>query len=123
MCGEEEGRRRERGVFFFLDGRRRRGEGEGERGEFFFSGRGNGRGEVLFFFGEGERGREGGGQKIVSLPKHTKYVSETNDETSQVFNTKVTVLRHKNWSCKNMEDMYCDSDDNNVILFTVINTS
>ena len=35
---------------------------------------------------------------------------------------KFKVLRHKNWSCKYVEKMYCDNDDNNVILFTVINT-
>ena len=46
----------------------------------------------------------------------------TNDETSQVSTQMFTVLRHKNWSCKCMEDMYCDSDGNNVILFPVINT-
>ena len=46
----------------------------------------------------------------------------TNDETSHVSTQKFTVLRHKNRSCKYMEAMYCDSDYNNVILFTVINT-
>ena len=54
-------------------------------------------------------------------PSH-KIRLGTNDETSQVSTRKFTVSRHKNWSCKYMEDMYCDSDDNNVILFTVINT-
>ena len=55
------------------------------------------------------------------LPSHKKR-QETSDETSQVSTQKFTVLRDKNWSCKYMDDMYCDSDDNNVILFTVINT-
>ena len=48
-------------------------------------------------------------------------VMTDDDETSQVSTQKFTVLRHKNWSCKYMEDMYCDSDYNNVILFSVIN--
>ena len=34
----------------------------------------------------------------------------TNVETSHVSTQKFTVSRHKNWSCKYMEDMYCDSD-------------
>ena len=60
-------------------------------------------------------------QKIVSS-QATKKRLGTSDEASQVSTQKFTVLRHKNWSCKYMEDMYCDSDDNDVILFTVINT-
>ena len=55
------------------------------------------------------------------LPSH-KIRQGTNDETTQVSAQKFTVLRHKNWSCKYMEDMYCDCDDNNVILLPVINT-
>ena len=54
-------------------------------------------------------------------PSH-KISLGTNDETSHVSTQKFTVSRHKNCSCKHMEDMYCDSDCNNVILFTVINT-
>ena len=55
-------------------------------------------------------------------PSH-KIRLGTNDETSRISTQKFTVLRHKNRSCKYMEDMYNDSDYNNVILFTVINTS
>ena len=56
------------------------------------------------------------------LPPSHKIRLGTSDETSQVSTQKFTVLRHKNWSCKYMEDMFCDSDYNNVILCTVINT-
>ena len=62
-----------------------------------------------------------GVQKIVSTPSH-KIRQETNSETSLYDTQKFTVLRHKNWSCKYMEDMYCDRHDNNVILLSVINT-
>ena len=62
-----------------------------------------------------------GGAEDRLHPSH-KIRLGTSDETSQVFTQKFTVLRHKNWSCKYMEDMHCDSDDNNVILVTVINT-
>ena len=62
-----------------------------------------------------------GGAEDRLSPSH-KIRLGTNDETSKVSTRKFTVSRHKNWSCKYMEDMYCDSDDNNVILFTVINT-
>ena len=55
------------------------------------------------------------------LPSH-KVRLGTNDETSHVSSQKFTVSHHKNRSCKYMEDMYCDSDYNNVTLFTVINT-
>ena len=34
----------------------------------------------------------------------------TNSETSRVSTGKFTLTRHKNRSCKNMEDMYCDND-------------
>ena len=57
----------------------------------------------------------------LSLTPSHKIRQETNDE-SRVSTSKFTVLRHKNWSCKYTEDMYCDSDDNNVILLPVINT-
>ena len=61
-----------------------------------------------------------GGAEDRFTPSHKSL--ETNSETSLYDTQQFTVLRHKKWSCKFMEDMYCDSDDNNVILFTVINT-
>ena len=72
--------------------------------------------------------RRAGGPKEAAqgaedrLPPSHKIRLGTNDETSHVSTQKFTVFRHKNWSCKYMEDMYCDSDDNKVIVFTVINT-
>ena len=54
-------------------------------------------------------------------PSH-KIRQETSNETSLYDTQKFTVLRHKNWSCKYTKDMYCDSDDNNVILLPAINT-
>ena len=60
-------------------------------------------------------------QNIVYPPSH-KIRLGTNCETSRVYTGKFTVTRHENRSCKYMEDMYCDSDYNNVILFVVINT-
>ena len=60
-------------------------------------------------------------QNIVSS-QATKIRLGTNDEISPVSRQKFTVLRHKNWSRKYMEDMFCDSDDNNVMLLLVINT-
>ena len=62
-----------------------------------------------------------GGAEDRLTPSH-KIRLGTSDETSQVSLQKFTVLRYKSRSCKYSEDMYCDSDDNNVILFTVINT-
>ena len=54
-------------------------------------------------------------------PSH-KIREETYSETSLYDTQKFTILRHKNWSCKYKEDMYCDSDDKNVILFSEIDT-
>ena len=48
------------------------------------------------------------------LSPNCKIRLGTNGETSRVSTAKFTVLRHKNRSCKCMEDMYCDSDYNNV---------
>ena len=62
-----------------------------------------------------------GGAEDRPLPSH-KIRQETNSVTSLCDTQKFTVLRHKNWSCKYMEDMFCDSDDNNVMLLLVINT-
>ena len=45
------------------------------------------------------------------LPPSHKIRQETNSETSLYDTKKFTVLSHKIWSCKYMEDMYCDSDD------------
>ena len=61
-----------------------------------------------------------GGAEDRLTPSHKKRLG-TNDETLQVSTQKCTVLSHKNWSCKYMQDVYCDSDDNNVILLPVIN--
>ena len=38
----------------------------------------------------------------------------TNSETSRVSTGKFTETRHKNRSCKYMEDMYCDNDHTNM---------
>ena len=38
----------------------------------------------------------------------------TNNETSRVSTGKFTVTRHKNRSCKYMEDTYCDNDYTNM---------
>ena len=65
-------------------------------------------------------GIRGGAEDRLS-PRHKKRFG-TNDETSQVSAQKFTVLRLKNWSCKCMKTIHCDSDENNVTLFTVINT-
>ena len=62
-----------------------------------------------------------GGAEDRLLPSHI-IRQETNDETSRVSTQKFTELRHKNWGCKYTEDMYCDSDDNHVVVFLVINT-
>ena len=56
------------------------------------------------------------------FPPSHKHVSQRTMRHHMSSTQEFTVLRHKNWSCKYMEDMYCDSDYNNVILFTVINT-
>ena len=62
-----------------------------------------------------------GGAEYRLSPSH-KIRLGTNCETSSVPTRKLTVTRHENRSCKYMEEMYCDSDSNNVILFAVINT-
>ena len=61
--------------------------------------------------------------RISSPPKPPKYVLErTMRHHMSLHKSSQYYVRHKNRSCKYMEDMYCDSDYNNVILFTVINT-
>ena len=64
---------------------------------------------------------ERGAEDRLSL-QATKCVKKTSSETPLYDTLKFTVLRHKNWSCMYMKEMYCDSDDNNVILLPVINT-
>ena len=65
--------------------------------------------------GGGEEGEGGGreeeeeGCRISSPPKLQKRLG-TNSETSRVSAGKFTVTRHKNRSCKYMEDMYCYND-------------
>ena len=48
--------------------------------------------------------------RISSPPPSCKIRLGTNCETSRVSTGKFTVARHKNRSCKYMEDMYCDND-------------
>ena len=47
-------------------------------------------------------------RKIVSSPS-CKIRLGTDGETSRVSAGKFTATRHKNRSCKYMEDMYCDN--------------
>ena len=56
-----------------------------------------------------EEGDQGDGAES-RLPPSCKIRLGTNGETSRVFAHKFTVMRHKNRSCKYMEDMYCDNE-------------
>ena len=59
--------------------------------------------------------RERGGAEYGLPPSH-HIRHGTNCETSRVSTGNFTVTRHENRSSKYLEDMYCDSDYNNVIL-------
>ena len=56
----------------------------------------------------GSEGQEDGAESRL-LPS-CKVRLGTNGETSRVSTGKFTVTRHKNRSCKYVEDMYCDND-------------